>query len=111
MGKLFYKVGDIALELGESPSLVRFWANKFPKLLKPSRDGKGDRVFTVEDLEMFKRIHYLVKTKGMTLEGASNRLAAAKHGEGLDRNVIVKEKLSEIRSHLVEVLENLKNTR
>lgn len=107
MGRLFYKVGDIADGLGESPSLVRFWANKFPKLLKPSRDGKGDRVFTEDDFVMFKKIHYLVKTKGMTLDGAYKRLLADKQGGGLDSDVMVKEKLASIREQLVEVYKSL----
>ncbi|OUO36676.1 hypothetical protein B5F83_07740 [Muribaculum sp. An289] len=107
MGRLFYKVGDIADGLGESPSLVRFWANKFPKLLKPSRDGKGDRVFTEDDFVMFKKIHYLVKTKGMTLDGAYKRLLADKQGGGLGSDVMVKEKLASIREQLVEVYKSL----
>lgn len=107
MGRLFYKVGDIADGLGESPSLVRFWANKFPKLLKPSRDSKGDRVFVEDDFAMFKKIHYLVKTKGMTLDGAYKRLLADKQGDGLGSNVMVKEKLASIREQLVEVYKSL----
>ena len=114
MGRLFYKVGDIADGLGESPSLVRFWANKFPKLLKSSRDGKGDRVFTEDDFVMFKKIHYLVKDMGLTLDGASRRLSAEKKAGAdpsetgrLDASVKIKEKLSDIRAQLERVRELL----
>ena len=106
MGKLFYKVGDIASELGESPSLVRFWANKFPRLVKPSRDSKGDRRFDEDDFEMFKKIHYLVETKGMTLERAYKMLLA-EHGGELSANVSLKEKLTEIREQLISVYKSL----
>ena len=53
--------------LGEQVSLVRFWSNSFPKLLKPSRNGRGDRIYTASDIEVLRQIHYLVKGKGMTL--------------------------------------------
>ena len=101
MDKLFYTVGEVAEILGESTSLVRFWANEFPKFIKPQRNAKGNRLFTKEDVETFKHIHVLVKLEGLTLEGAAKRLA------GERKNVINKtkvlESLKDIRKQLSEI--------
>ena len=51
MEKYLYTIGEVAEILGESTSLVRFWANEFPKFIKPERNAKGNRLFKKEDVE------------------------------------------------------------
>jgi DNA-binding transcriptional MerR regulator len=101
MEKYFYTVGEVAGILGESTSLVRFWANEFPKFIRPQRNAKGNRLFSKDDVETFKHIHLLVKVEGLTLEGAAKRLL------GERKNVINKAKvldsLKEIRQQLSEI--------
>jgi len=105
MEKYFYTVGEVAAILGESTSLVRFWANEFPKFIKPQRNAKGNRLFTKEDVETFKHIHLLVKVEGLTLEGAAKRL------KGERKDVISKarvlESLRNIRAQLKEIRADL----
>ena len=105
MEKYLYTIGEVAEILGESTSLVRFWANEFPKYIKPQRNAKGNRLFTKEDVETFKHIHLLVKVEGLTLEGAAKRL------KGDRKDVINKAKVLEslrsIRSQLEEIKEDL----
>ena len=101
MEKYFYTVGEVAEIVGESTSLVRFWANEFPKFIRPQRNAKGNRLFSKDDVETFKHIHVLVKLEGLTLEGAAKRLA------GERKNVINKtkvlESLKDIRKQLSEI--------
>ena len=66
-GKFLYKIGEVADILGESVSLVRFWANEFSAFIHPQRNAKGNRLFTSEDLQTMKTIHFLVKDQGLTL--------------------------------------------
>ena len=47
--KLYYTIGEVAEILGESTSLVRFWANSFPDFIKPARNKKGNRLFSAQD--------------------------------------------------------------
>ena len=105
MEKYFYTVGEVAAILGESTSLVRFWANEFPKFIRPQRNAKGNRLFTKEDVETFKHIHLLVKVEGLTLEGAAKRL------KGEKKDVINKAKVLEtlkgIRQQLTEIRQDL----
>lgn len=105
MEKLFYTIGEIAEALGESVSLVRFWSNSFPKLVKPKRNAKGNRLFSSSDLQTFKQIHFLVKEKGMTLEGAAKQLMAER--ATVEHKVKVLESLKQIRSQLVEVKKSI----
>lgn len=105
MEKLFYSIGEVAELLGESISLVRFWSNSFPKHIKPQRNAKGNRMFTPSDVEAFKQIHYLVKEKGLTLEGAAKQMSA--DTVGVARRVKALESLRSIRAQLVEVKNSL----
>ncbi len=103
--KLYYSIGEVAEILEESTSLVRFWAQKFPEFIKPARNKKGNRLFTAEDLSNFRIIHYLVKERGMTLEGAAKRMKDNRSGE--DRRVDVISTLSSIKSRLLEISDSL----
>ena len=103
--KLYYTIGEVAEILNENTSLVRFWAQKFPEFIKPARNKKGNRLFTAEDLSNFKLIYYLVKERGMTLEGAARRLKDNK--DGVDRRVDVIATLSNLKERLQEVSNSL----
>ena len=105
MEKLYYTISEVAQQLGENVSLVRFWSNSFPKFLKPKRNAKGNRLFTQEDLETLKQIHLLVKEQGMTLEGAARKLSADRRR--VDGRVKVLDALKEIRRQLVQVKKGL----
>ena len=105
MEKVVYTVGDVAEILGENPSLVRFWANEFPKFIRPQRNAKGNRLFSREDVETFRHIHLLVKVEGLTLEGAAKRLKGDRKdvinkARVLDSLKAIRQQLAEIRSDL-----------
>lgn len=99
--KLYYTIGEVSEILDENPSLVRFWAGKFPDFIKPARNKKGNRLFTAKDLANFKVIHYLVKERGMTLEGAARRMKDNISGE--DKRVEVISMLTSIKEKLMGI--------
>ncbi len=105
MGKIIYTIGEAADEIGESTSLVRFWTTKFDKFLSPRRNAKGNRLYSPEDLETLRQIHFLVKESGMTLEGAARTLASDKKSVGAKVRVL--ESLREIRARLLEIRSEL----
>ena len=105
MEKYLYTIGEVAGILEESTSLVRFWANEFPKFIKPQRNAKGNRLFTKEDVETFKHIHLLVKVEGLTLEGAAKRLRGDR--KDVINKAKVLESLRSIRQQLAEIKEDL----
>lgn len=99
--KLYYTIGEVSEILNENASLVRFWAGKFPDFIKPARNKKGNRLFTARDLANFKVIYYLVKERGMTLEGAAKRMKDNITGE--DKRVEVISMLTSIKEKLLTV--------
>ena len=105
MDKLYYTIGEAAEILWERTSLVRIWSNSFPKYIKPKRNAKGNRLFTQEDMDCLKQIHLLVKEQGLTLEGASKKLAAER--KKVDGRVKALDSLKDIRRQLVEVRKSL----
>ncbi|MEG2848741.1 MAG: MerR family transcriptional regulator, partial [Bacteroidales bacterium] len=81
----------------------RFWAGKFPEFIKPARNKKGNRLFTAQDLANFKVIYYLVKERGMTLDGAAKRMKD--NITGVDKRVDVILQLTAIKEKLQSVAE------
>ncbi|MDE5731699.1 MAG: MerR family transcriptional regulator [Bacteroidales bacterium] len=106
MDKYLYTVGEAAEIIGESTSLVRFWSNEFHKFIRPQRNAKGNRLFTKEDMEVLRQIHFLVKVEGLTLDGAAKRLAGEK--KGVSGKIKVLESLRSVRHQLEEIREDLK---
>lgn len=105
MEKLYYSIGEVASLLGENVSLVRFWSDSFPKLLKPRRNAKGNRMYGREDVETFRQIHFLVKVCGMTLEGAYRKMLAEKDKVGQAARMM--ELLQDVRSELEMAKKNI----
>lgn len=105
MEKLYYTIGDVAEILGETTSLVRFWTNSFSKYIKPHRNAKGNRLYMKEDVDFLKELHYLIKDKGMTLEGAAKLIAEDR--KKVSARVKAIETLKDIRTQLVDVKKSL----
>ncbi|MBO4558271.1 MAG: MerR family transcriptional regulator [Bacteroidales bacterium] len=100
MAKICYTIGEVAEILGESTSLVRFWANTYPDAIKPSRNKKGNRLFSPDDVETFKKLHLYIKDRGMTLEGAGKMIKSNAEG---DARADIALKLKNIRDMLQQV--------
>ena len=105
--KLYYTIGEVSQELDVNASLVRFWAGKFPEFIKPARNKKGNRLITARAMANFKVIYYLVKERGMTLEGAAKRMKDNITGE--DKRVEVISRLTAIKEKLLGISEALGN--
>ena len=103
--KLYYSIGEVAEILGESTSLVRFWSDTFTDFVKPERNKKGNRRFTPSDVDNLRTIHYLVKERKMTLEGAAERMRSDKnnvdkHAESVERLRGIQDILKDMSSML-----------
>lgn len=105
MEKLYYSISEVSEILGESISLVRFWSNSFTRFIKPRRNGKGNRMYSVADIETLKQIHYLVKEKGLTLDGAAQQLTVEK--SSVEGRVKVLDSLKAMRAQLVQIKDSL----
>ncbi|MGN0258257.1 MAG: MerR family transcriptional regulator [Bacteroides sp.] len=97
--KLYYSVSEVAEMLGVSESLLRFWEKEFPQIT-PKKAGRGIRQYRKEDIDTLKLIYHLVKERGMTLQGARQRLETNNKSQ-TDSNFELLERLRAIREELV----------
>ncbi len=102
--KLYYSIGEVAEMFQVNPSLIRFWEKEFD-IIKPKKNKKGNRFFTVQDIDNFRLIYHLVKEKGLTLQGARKKIKENK--EDTNNNYEVIKTLNEIKSLLLEIKESL----
>lgn len=102
--KHFYSIGEVADMFGVNTSLIRYWENEFDNI-QPSKNKKGNRLFTKEDIDQVRLVYYLVKERGMTLQGARQKIKGNK-GEVVEELKVV-ERLKKIRQLLVEIKEEL----
>jgi len=99
--KLYYSISEVASFLQIAESNIRFWEKEFEDFVKPQRTAKGNRQFTMKDIEVLKQIKYLVKDCGMTLDGASKRLS--KNRTDVETNMEIVARLEEIKKTLVGI--------
>jgi DNA-binding transcriptional MerR regulator len=102
--KLYYSIGEVADMFGVNTSLIRFWEKEFD-IIKPKKNKKGNRFFTLQDIENIRLIYHLVKEKGLTLSGAKKKIK--ENREDTDNNFEVVKTLTEIKSLLLEIRESL----
>ncbi len=104
LDKLYYSIGEVAKMFNVNTSLIRYWEKEFP-IIRPKKNQKGNRQFTKKDIENIHKIHYLVKDRKMTLDGAKNYL---KNNNGISNFELVKT-LQGIRAMVVELKETLED--
>lgn len=101
--KLYYPIGTVSEMFKVNQSLIRFWENEFD-ILKPKKNGKGDRLFRPEDVKNLKLIYHLLRERKYTLEGAKDFL---KHNKKAEQRFAMIESLKKIKGFLHELKANL----
>jgi DNA-binding transcriptional MerR regulator len=97
--KLYYPIGSVAEMFKVNQSLIRFWENEFD-ILKPRKNGKGDRLFRPEDVKNLKLIYHLLRERKYTIEGAKEFLKNSKKAE---EKFAMIESLKKIKGFLLEL--------
>lgn len=102
-GKKYFKIGEASKMLDVAPSTLRYWEKEF-RQLHPMKNKKGDRIYSLKDIEVLKEIKYLTHDKGIKISKATRTVK--KNVENSDHNV---ELIKNLRS-LREMLINFKNS-
>ena len=102
--KTYYSIREVSDKLKVKPSLIRFWEKEF-SILSPKKNRKGNRLFTVKDIETLSLIQYLLKKKGYTLSGAKQVLQKDKHHIAEEKKCL--DTLKEVRDFLINLKEAL----
>ena len=103
--KLYYSISEVARMFDVNESLLRYWEKEFPPIISPKKAGGNIRQYRKEDIENIRLVYHLVKEKGMTLQGAKQRLKVNK--EKTVQTAEVVSRLKEIREELVKLRKSL----
>lgn len=106
LDKKYYKIGDVAQIVGIPESTLRYWETQFT-IIKPKRNAKKIRFYTPGDIEMIRKIHYLVKEKGLKIDAAQAQLRTNR--EGVDKRFEVVDRLKGIKAQLQQLQRSLDN--
>lgn len=78
--KQYYAIGEVAAMFKENQSLIRYWETEFD-ILKPKKNGKGDRFFRPVDVKNLVLIYDLLRRRKFTIDGAKDYLKKNKKAE------------------------------
>jgi DNA-binding transcriptional MerR regulator len=101
--KLYYTIGKVAEMFKVNQSLIRLWENEFD-VLKPRKNGKGDRLFRPEDIKNIHLIYHLMRERKYTMEGAKDYI---KNNKRANEKFETIESLKKLKAFLVELKANL----
>jgi len=104
--KLYYSISEVSDLFDLNASTIRFWEKEF-EMLSPTKNKKGNRLFTKKDIDYLAQIVDLVKQKGFTIQGAKEQLKnkpTSKKSNNVNEDVIAK--LKDIKAKLIELGKN-----
>ena len=85
---------------GITNSQLRAWENEFT-ILKPKKNGKGDRFFRPEDVKNLKLIYHLIRRRKFTVQGAKQYMQENK--KKLQTTMQLIESLNKFKQFLLEL--------
>lgn len=102
--KLYYPIGLVAKWFNVTGSQLRFWENEFD-ILKPKKNGKGNRLFRPEDIRNIKTIYYLLRKQKLSLQGVKEYFKTNQQSSNTNLQIIsslqnIKSALNELKNHL-----------
>jgi DNA-binding transcriptional MerR regulator len=107
--KLYYSISEVAQLFEVNASLIRFWEKEL-ELEQPKKNKKGNRLFTIREIQTIQKIYNLVKVQGFKLDAAKGQLKTRKKKEvfkeslfDLSPEEIVIDRLEKIKSKLVQL--------
>jgi len=97
--KQYYGIGEVAIMFHVNASLLRYWETEFD-ILKPKKNGKGDRFFRPDDIKNLQIIHHLLRQKKFTIQGAKDYLKSNKQSK--EKFEMVRQ-LQQLKTFLLEM--------
>jgi DNA-binding transcriptional MerR regulator len=105
--KLYYSISEVSEMFDLNASTIRFWEKEFD-ILKPTKNKKGNRLFTKKDIDYIGLIVDLVKQQGFTIQGAKDQLKGKQVSKSqLAKREEVIQRLNEIKAKLIQLNDNI----
>lgn len=102
--KLYYSITEVSEMFDLNASTLRFWEKEFD-VLKPTKNKKGNRIFTKKEIDHITQIVDLVKHKGFTISGAKEQLkmkGGAKSSSNDNKDEVI-DRLKSIKASLINL--------
>jgi len=113
MKKYYYTIGEVSNLLELKPYILRYWEKEFSQL-KPQKKFGGNRRYNPNDIELIKKIKYMLYNQKYTIEGVKKKLKELKQTGRqfeFDFDSDKDEKKQNILSELKEVKKLLTNNK
>jgi len=104
IAKKYYSISEVSDMLQINASVLRFWEKEFREL-EPRKTKGGHRLYSEADVELLRKIHYLVKVRKFTLQGAREKLKA--NPKDVESTLRTREALQNVRTFLVNLRDAL----
>lgn len=101
--KQYYSMGEVTAMFKENHSLIRYWESEFD-ILRPKKNGKGDRFFRPVDVKNLYLIYDLLRRRKFTIEGARDYL---KNNKKADEKFAAVQSLEKIKAFFLELKASL----
>lgn len=102
--KFYYSIAEVSKEFNLPYSTLRYWEKEF-RGLKPSKNKRGVRFYTKQDVDLLRQIVYLTKEKQYTIDGAKKALKGNKLNNNNNEEII--KTLNETKKFLLELRNKL----
>lgn len=99
----YYPIGEVSEMFHENQSLIRYWETEFD-ILKPRKNGKGDRLFRPVDVKNIALIYDLLRRRKFTIQGAKDYL---KNNKKAEEKFALVQSLQQMKSFFQEIKANL----
>lgn len=104
LDKKYYRIGDVAEFIGVPESTIRYWEQEFTEV-SPKRVSRNIRLYTPDDIQTLRIIHYLLKVRGLRIEAAKTQMQVNR--KNISRRLKVLDELTEVRDELTVMLKTL----
>lgn len=109
MPKHYYQIGEVANMLGVRKHTLRYWESEFPKL-NPRKNSSGKRSYTQHDIEVLKKIKYLLYDQNYSIEGARKKMSSPDAVEITEEVTIFGRPHEETKLKIREKLERIQDS-
>ncbi|MDO9577254.1 MAG: MerR family transcriptional regulator [Candidatus Cloacimonadales bacterium] len=112
MSKFYYSIGEVCNLLDLKAHVLRYWEKEFVQV-KPKKQLGRNRRYTPDDIDLLRKIKYMLYEQRFTIDGVRKKLKEEKvqpNQMELDFSVDKDEVKKNIIKELKEVKELLKGT-
>ncbi|MDP8202897.1 MAG: MerR family transcriptional regulator [Candidatus Tenebribacter mawsonii] len=106
MKKYYYTIGEVGNLLELKAHVLRYWETEFPQVHPKKKFGRNRR-YSPDDIDILRKIKYMLHTQGFTIDGAKKKLKEdMKHKEQISLDFSVDK--TEAKKHIISELKKVK---